>query len=865
MSMTVFIQKKKNILSIIILSLLCIYFFGTHILRIHADANYQINYQGKLTNASNVAVADGVYNMRFWLLTSPSSATTSALWTESLTGSDRVQVTNGVFSIMLGSTTPFTGVDFNQTLYLGVEIGGTTTPTWDGEMSPRKILGSVPSAFTASTSQSSETLDGLDSTQFVRTDAPSSIASSSPLSLFTITQSGTGNIFDLYDGATNVFTVLDGGNIGIGTSSPSSRLTIQGISNGTTDLFSIASSSLSASSSQGYARGQYLSVNSLGKTTISGKVFNPTLVSNWDPNSASVMDTSHGIAVFGDYAYIGGEGSDNLAIVDISDPASPSTTSNWRPWNANIIDGTHTVAVAGRYAYVGGYISDNLAIVDISNPANPVTVGNWDPSDTSIMNGAFSVALSGNYAYVAGYYSDNLAIVDISNPANPVTVGNWDPNDTNIMDGAYDLAVSGKYVYMVGNFSNNLVIIDISNPANPVMVYNWDPNDTNIIERPASIAVSGNYVYIASEYSENLITLDVGALDVSHMYAGNIRVDTLTVDQTALFDNNINLRGGLMVGQNTLMGGQLSIIGSGSTTITTNTPHLTLGGSSYRDSYMSFMSNNSSTSRDVWSIGLDQTNDAFRISSSTTLGTNDYFSILNNGTIGIGTSSPTQKLTVEGNIHLTGALFDSTYSAGTSGNILQTTGTGIQWVSTTTLGIHDALTLAGTPNYLTLSGQMLTLNALDLADDLNTFSSSDLSGRITDETGTNLAVFNTNPLLAGFRSNASSTIGDGTGAGGLTIAGNSTTTGNAYVNGTLGIGTTTPSAKLSVTGSGTGNIFAFASSTQSNLLSLTARGVLTFGSTTNSDIYINGGATIKTMLLSVMKHFRTMEVVLHTI
>ena len=34
---------------------------------------------------------------------------------------------------MLGSSTALTGVDFNQTLYLGVNIAG------DGEMTPRKI------------------------------------------------------------------------------------------------------------------------------------------------------------------------------------------------------------------------------------------------------------------------------------------------------------------------------------------------------------------------------------------------------------------------------------------------------------------------------------------------------------------------------------------------------------------------------------------------------------------------------------------------------------------------------------------------------------------------------------------------------
>ena len=149
----------------------------------NAAPNAQINYQGKLTNASNTTVPDGTYNMRFWLAQSLVQATTSAVWTESDTVSNRVQVTNGLFSIMLGSTTPFTNVNFNQTLYLGVEIGGTSTvPVWDGEMSPRKILGAVPAAFEAFN------LGGASSTQYVRADQPSTIASTSASTSNSITK-----------------------------------------------------------------------------------------------------------------------------------------------------------------------------------------------------------------------------------------------------------------------------------------------------------------------------------------------------------------------------------------------------------------------------------------------------------------------------------------------------------------------------------------------------------------------------------------------------------------------------------------------------------------------------------------------------
>ncbi len=44
----------------------------------------------------------------------------------------------------------------------------------------------------------------------------------------TVRQSGTGDIFNLFDGSTSVFTVLDGGNVGIGTMSPGQTLTVDG-------------------------------------------------------------------------------------------------------------------------------------------------------------------------------------------------------------------------------------------------------------------------------------------------------------------------------------------------------------------------------------------------------------------------------------------------------------------------------------------------------------------------------------------------------------------------------------------------------------------------------------------------------------
>ena len=93
--------------------------------------NEEINYQGKLTDNLGATVTDGTYNMAFHLYTEAGVV----IWSSTTT----VPVASGLFSHMLGSSTPLTGVDFNQTLYLGVEIGGTGSPSWDGEMSRPSI------------------------------------------------------------------------------------------------------------------------------------------------------------------------------------------------------------------------------------------------------------------------------------------------------------------------------------------------------------------------------------------------------------------------------------------------------------------------------------------------------------------------------------------------------------------------------------------------------------------------------------------------------------------------------------------------------------------------------------------------------
>jgi hypothetical protein len=61
-------------------------------------------------------------------------------------------------------------------------------------------------------------------------------------------------------------------------------------------------------------------------------------------------------------------------------------------------------------------------------------------------------------------------------------------------------------------------------------------------------------------------------------------------------------------------------------------------------------------------------------------GTSERMRIDSSGNVGIGTTSPSQKLDVSGNARITGAIYDSSNTPGTSGQVLSSTATGTSWI-----------------------------------------------------------------------------------------------------------------------------------------------------------------------------------------
>lgn len=268
----------------------------------------RINYQGKLADDNGVTVADGLYNMEFKLYDALSGG--SNLWTETWSGGNKVQVTDGLFSVELGTTTALATVDFNQDLWLSINIGGTGTPSWDGEMSPRKKLTSVPSAYLAKKALS------LDATYATTT----------------------------YLYVTGTSTL---GSIGIGTTSPQARLALTGFGAGTGKALIIADSSNSEKfivRDDGTVSLDTTSTNQ--KLNINGNIAlgASNYLTSYQDNSNYIMpfETTTGRMVFRTNAV------DRLSILYSNGNVGIGTTSPYAK-----------LSVAGDFALTGGFYDNN--------------------------------------------------------------------------------------------------------------------------------------------------------------------------------------------------------------------------------------------------------------------------------------------------------------------------------------------------------------------------------------------------------------------------------------------------------------------------------------------------------------------------
>lgn len=182
------------------------------------------------------------------------------------------------------------------------------------------------------------------------------------------------------------------------------------------------------------------------------------------------------VTVSGDYAYAG---SDDLAIIDISDPDAPSLVSTlslpYKPGYNTWSD----VAVSGDYAYVANRDS-GLIVVDVSNPSVPSRVGSYKS-----MGWIEDIEVSGNYAYLAAYDS-GMVVLDVSNPTSPTLLGKV------ALTGISYIAFDGRYAYAaIGH--DSVYVLDCQNPASPTRV-----GAAPIAASPLGTSTDGSFYYVTT-------------------------------------------------------------------------------------------------------------------------------------------------------------------------------------------------------------------------------------------------------------------------------------------------------------------------------------------------------------------------------
>jgi hypothetical protein len=331
------------------------------------------------------------------------------------------------------------------------------------------------------------------------------------------------------------------------------------------------------------------------------------------PNSVGSVSTGnvpHSVAVAGRYAYVVNAGDNTLQVFDVSNPAGPSVVGL-----VSTGSNPYALAVSGRYAYVANYGASTLQVFDVSNPSAPASVGSVGTGNAPI-----SVVVAGRYAYVANYGASTLQVFDLSNPSAPSVVGS-------VSTGGYPyaLAVAGRYAYVVNAGDNTLQVFDVSNPTAPRSV-----GSVSTGSNPFSVAVAGRYAYVANFSDNTLQVFDLGGAYLHELEAGAIETGTLQTRDTATIGNNLDVRGGLTVSGSARISGGLGVDSISASNYTgngaglTNIPASGIGGAF-------------TTAQLPAGVALLNGVNTF----------NGNQSIMNNGRIGIGTTSPSAPLDVE--------------------------------------------------------------------------------------------------------------------------------------------------------------------------------------------------------------------------
>jgi hypothetical protein len=419
-----------------------------------ADIPNHINYQGRLTDNLDAPVDNGSYQMTFKIYGSESGS--DVLWNS---GSVSVLVINGLFNVQLGSSPmPSLPDDLFSTStirYLGITIGS------DPELVPRTPMTSGAYAFHA-----------------LRADT----------AMYAQNVVGGGNGWTDDGGSIRLTDTND--SVGIGTSSPSTKLDVNGdvffygkatIGSGHNNTGShavvlggtsnTASADIAvvcggdANTAQADAAvvsgGQGNTASGLG-STVGGGAGNTSygfLSSIAGGGMNDVGDPATGNRAVSDYSFIGG-GGDNQAGDDMSTPDSTAYAT---------VSGGESNSAMGKHSFVGGgqsnLSSGQGAVISGGKENQALSVWTFiGGGHTNLASDSFAVVSGGVGNQATGGYSTTAGGIGNQASGNRATVAGGDSNDAegygSVVCGGFSNNADGTATFIGGGSSNTAIGTD---------------------------------------------------------------------------------------------------------------------------------------------------------------------------------------------------------------------------------------------------------------------------------------------------------------------------------------------------------------------------------------------------------------------
>jgi microcystin-dependent protein len=728
------ILKKIITIKLILIIILLNFYLGLGV-DANAAINKEINYQGRLLDATGDAVVDGNYDIDFALYTVATMG--SPIWTESQT----VETRDGLFSVMLGSVDSLEGVDFNQTLYLGLDVEA------DGEMTPRKILGAVTAAFEA------DKLDGVSSEQFFRNDILNS--TNSATTSFSLMQEGAGKIMELFrSGMQSVFSVLSNGNVGIGTSTPSTIFEISG----SDPVFTIDNTNTLDDDYQ---------IRS-GVTPDTFEIYNKTNAYTMLAIDDEMLMIGTTTNILGNSSRLFVYGGDNGANIDVMGEAVSGRDQAVLELEsadfATSFESTSLRHFGGLSlgTTLGFSNSSGLGVLDFSNVMGIIKTANNDPIIFGINNTEeMRLSSDGNLGLGTTTPTEKLSVAGDVNLTGALK-SNGDAG-TN----GYILQTTGTGISWVATSSLGFVDTGITSYGIGDDVTSGTSGSVLFVDSSGNLAQdnAGFYFDPTTNYLNLGTSTDALVIgDITGNTRGQNAIDlqTYRITNTEIASGNLSIAIG---SENTAAGSGSIAIGNANTLSADSTFAVGTQNSISQDNSFAFGLYNTSGAINASIFGSNITNN---INNSVMIGPSDSskITILSTGELKSDTVTATSTTATSTfpnlsstnvvatnitstnstttNSTITGRLYDGSASSGTNGYVLQTTGTGISWVATTSLGFVDTgITSYGIGDDVT-SGTAGSVLFVDSSGNL----AQDNAGFFWDATNDRLGIGTTTPDFA---------------------------------------------------------------------------------------------------------------------